>query len=185
MKNWLVVLLVMIGVGVGATSLYMASLYGVMTKMGLVGGDLRQSIDVNELARQLRGMKEETDCRALAVTKNIPYYLSLRGGRRVSLAGELGRERIVCGIKYVQSGNVERGVLTLVKGLYYLKNQYGEMREMVEMDRTKCSLLGDSLYESWVEGYLLATEGRVHQVILEVYKQVESERARVEELCTD
>ncbi|KKU45090.1 MAG: hypothetical protein UX62_C0042G0004 [Microgenomates group bacterium GW2011_GWA2_46_7] len=185
MKNWLIVLLVVIGVGVGAISLYMASLYGVMTKMGLVGGDLHQSIDVNELARQLRSMENQPNCGIINVSKKIPYYLSLQGESRAQLAGELGRERIGCGIKYVQIGNVERGVYTLVKGLYYLKNHYGEIREMVEMDRTKCSLLGDSLYESWIEGYLLATKGRAQQVVWEVYKQVEGERARVEELCTD
>ena len=72
-----------------------------------------------------------------------------------------------------------------MKGLYYLKNQYGELREIVEMDTAKCSLLGNTRYESWVEGYLLSTQGRAHQVVLEVYKQVESERARVEELCVD
>ncbi|MFH1244671.1 MAG: hypothetical protein V1487_03855 [bacterium] len=185
MKNWMVLILVVVGVGVGMVSLYMASISGVMTKMGLVGGDLRQSIDVNEMTRQLRSMEEQPNCGVVAVSKNIPYYLSLRGEGRVSLAGELGRERISCGIKYVQSGNIERGVYTLVKGLYYLKNQYSELRKMVEVEKTKCNLLSDSKYESWVEGYLLSTVGQARQVVLEVYKQVERERARVEELCTD
>ena len=185
MKNCLVLVLVGIGGGVGTVSLYMASLSGVMTKMGLVGGDLRQSVDVNEMARQLRSMEEQPNCGVVAISKKIPYYLSLRGVGRVELAGELGRERIGCGIKYVQSGNVERGIYTLVKGLYYLKNQYGELREIVKMDTAKCSLLGNTRYESWVEGYLLSTQGRAHQVVLEVYKQVESERARVEELCIE
>lgn len=185
MKQWLILSLLLVGIGVGGVSLYMASLSGVMAKMGLMGGDLRQSVDVNELARQLRGMDDSVDCGIWSVTRRIPSYLSLKGQSRVQLAGELGRERIRCGIKYVQTGNVERGVYTLVKGLYYLKNQYSELRGIVETDSGKCLLLGSSLYESWVEGYLLSTEGRAHQAVLEVYKQVEGERARVEELCVD
>lgn len=185
MKNWLVVLLVVLGVAVGFVSLYMASLSGVMGKMGLVGGDYRQAVNSNELARQLVLQKSEVNCGFIAVAKKIPRYLISKNEERVQLAGELGGERIICGVHLVQQGNVERGVYTLVKGLYYLKTHYGEMRIIVEPNRDKCSLLTNPDYERWVEGYLRSTEGRIHEVVLNVYKQVESERARVEELCID
>ena len=100
-------------------------------------------------------------------------------------AAELGQERIECGVNYIRVGNIERGVYTLVKGLYYLRNRYIELRRIVEQDHAKCQLLGQYPYETWVEAYLVASEGNAHQVVLEIYKQVEIERVRVEELCIE
>jgi hypothetical protein len=184
-NNWLVLLLVLIGVAVGMVSLYMASLSGVMGKMGLVGGDFSQSIDANELARQLRFNKAETDCGLWSVSRKVPKYLVSKGVERVNLSGELGGERIVCGVVLVQNGNIERGVYTILKGLYYLRLHYSEIRALVESDRRQCNLLTTSGYERWAQAYLMSTRDRVHQVVLELYSQVESEKSRVEELCTD
>lgn len=181
----LVVLIVLVGLGVGFMSLYMASLSGIMAKMGLVGGDFSQAVNSSELEKQLVRYPSNVDCRITAVAKNIPKYLLSKGSERVVLSGVLGGERIVCGVGYVQRKNVERGVYTIVKGLYYLKTHYGEMRTLVEQDNAQCKLLSNPDYERWVESYLNATEGRIHDVVLDVYKQVESERAHVEELCTD
>ena len=52
MNKLLGYVLVLIGVGIGVISLYVASFAGVMGKMGLVGGGFDQAIDRNELARQ-------------------------------------------------------------------------------------------------------------------------------------
>lgn len=185
MRNWGIGMLLLVGVMVGAVSLYSASLTGVMNKMGLVGGDLRQAVDVNELARQLRMTAQTRDCGLWSVTKRIPYYWGLRGEGRIEAAGRLGQERIECGIKYIQAGNVERGAYTLVKGLYYLRNRYSELRSLVEQDKAKCELLGLYPYETWVEAYLVASQGNAHQVVLDIYKQMEIERVRVEELCIE
>ena len=184
-NNWLVLFLVVTGFAVGAMSLYMASLSGVMTKMGLVGGDFNESIKPNELARLIMFQKELPDCGTWSVTHHIPGYLVSRGEKRVVLAGTLGGERIVCGVKLVQAGNVERGVYTIIKGLYYLRGHYTEMRTIIESEKNKCLLLTDPTYERWVEGYLMATQGRVHEVVLNVYSEVERSRARVEELCVN
>lgn len=178
--------LVLAGLAVGAMSLYMASLSGVMGKMGLVGGDFSNAIDANELARQLRSQQNSsTSCSLWQVAKKIPSYLVSRGEDRVVLSGELGGERIVCGVRLVQQDNVERGVYTIVKGLYYLESHYSAMRGIVENNKSKCELLGNPDYERWVESYLLSTQGRIHEVVLSVYKQVERSRARVSELCLD
>ena len=185
LHSWLVALLVLVGCMVGGMSLYMASLSGVMTKMGLVGGDFRQAIDRNELARQLRGREQVVDCGVWQVARQVPEYLMARGEKRVNLAGELGGERVICGIRLVQSGNVERGVYTMIKGMYYLDSQYKEMRSLVEKDRTQCQLLTRTEYESWIQGYLRATQGRVHDIVYDLYKRVEHARAGVEELCVD
>jgi hypothetical protein len=181
----LVASLVLIGVGVGCMSLYMASLSGIMSKMGLVGGDFSQSVHYQELEKQLTTREDYFNCGIVNVAKNIPGYLLSKGSERVRFSGQLGGERIICGVEHVKNRNVERGVYTLVKGLYYLRTHYSEMRMLVELDNDQCQLLKNPDYERWVELYLNSTEGRINDVVLNVYKQVESERARVEELCTD
>lgn len=181
----LVLFLVLVGLGVGMISLYMASLSGIMSKMGLVGGDFSQSVDRNELARQLLMQRGDTQCGIWQVGKRVPQYMLSEGEERVRLSGSLGGERVVCGVRLVQRGNVERGAYTIVKGLHYLKSHYGEMKILIESSREKCDLLQEPDYERWVEGYLSATEGRAHELVLDVYKQVESERAGVDELCMD
>lgn len=184
--NYLLVIpLVLIGVGVGCMSLYMASLSGIMAKMGLVGGDFSQAVNYANLDKQLMKQDIRVDCRIVSVAKKIPNYLFSKGSERVDLSGQLGGERIICGVGHVNNRNVERGVYTIVKGLYYLKTHYSEMRILVEKDRESCQLLKNPDYERWVEMYLNSTEGRINEVVLNVYKQVESERARVEELCMD
>lgn len=184
-NSWVVVLLVFVGIAVFAISLYTASLSGVMGKMGLVGGDFENSIKVNELARQVLTLDQEVECGMLQAIKRIPNYLASRGPERVRLSGELGGQRIICGVKFVQNKNVERGVYTIIKGLYYTKSHYTEMLNLIQKDISQCNLLTDLKYERWVESYLVATEGRVHDVVFDVYKQVEGARSGVEELCLD
>ncbi len=183
-NSLLVLLLVFLGIAVGAISLYMASLSGVMSKMGLVGGDFRDSVKTNDLARLIMTQKGTSNCSVWQTAQTIPRYLYSRDEDKVVLSRELGGLRIICGVRQVQSGNVERGVYTVLKGLYYLRTHYSELRILVQADNKKCNLLEEPEYEKWVEGYLMATEGRVHQLVLDVYRQVQTERGRVEELCT-
>ncbi len=184
--NYLMVLtLLTIGILVGGISLYMASLSGVMGKIGLVGGDFSQSIKRDDLANQIRARGDQTNCNLWEVVKHVPGYMFLKGEKRIMLSEELGNERVVCGIKLVQTGNVERGVYTIIKGLHYLRSHFVELRELIQNERGRCELVGDPVYEEWVEGYLVATEGRVHEVVIDVYRQVQSARSRVEELCIE
>ncbi|MFZ2200177.1 MAG: hypothetical protein WAV40_05340 [Microgenomates group bacterium] len=177
--------LICVGVAVGLFSLYTASLSGVMAKMGLYGGDFSNSIKFNELSRRLRNEEDRGNCGVWAVARDIPGYFLAKGVEKIKLGGLLGNERIKCGVRYVQEGNVERGVYTIVKGLYYLKNGYMELKPVVLLDRTQCVHLDSPDFERWVENYLKSTEGRVHDVVYDLYKQVERERAGVEELCLD
>ncbi len=185
MKKWLVVFLILMGVGVGIVSLYMASLSGVMGKMGLYGGDFSQSVRKNDLARALILQKQSVECGVWQAVAPVPSYLFSSGEQRVELAKSLGGKRIICGVVSVRDGNTERGVYTIMKGLYYLRSHYDEMRVIVERDKSKCEILGSPEYERWIESYLMATEGRVYDVVLELYKEVEGSRGRVEELCGD
>lgn len=184
MKNWATHLLILIGLSIGAISIYSASLSGVMGKMGLVGGDFTKDIDKNELARQLRDRKQ-LNCGMWQATKSVPEFLIANGERKIVLAGELGEERVICGIGLVQKGNVERGVYSIIKGLYYLKGQYSEMQQLVRKDNKKCLLLEETNYDNLIQGYLKATQGRAHDIVFDLYKQVEIERAGVDELCTN
>lgn len=182
--NYLLVsLLLIVGVGVGMVSLYMASLSGVMGKMGLIGGDFSQSVRRNDLARALIWQKQLVECGVWQAAASVPSYLFSSGEQRVELAKSLGGKRIICGVMSVREGNIERGVYTIIKGLYYLRSHYDEMRAIVERDKGKCEILGSPEYERWIESYLMATEGRIYDVVLELYKEVEGSRARVSELC--
>lgn len=183
MKNLLIFLLLLVGCLVAIMSIYMSSISGVMGKMGIVGGDFRHAIDQNELARELLDYPSDVDCGLLQVSKKVPSYLLSKGEDRVLYARELGGERVICGIRHVQRGNIERGVYTIIKGLYYLKGHYEGLRALVEEDGAKCSLLTELQYENWVSGYLIATEGRINDVVREAYGHVLNSKARVAELC--
>src|SRR3989339_1164056 len=168
-NTWLVILLVLVGLIVGTVSLYFASLSGVMSKMGLVGGDFSQSIEANELARLIMTQKgSATDCGILRVAGRIPTYFMADDSEKFKLSAELGGERIICGIRHVQSGNVERGVYTIMKGLYYLRDHYAQMRILAESDKSQCDMLAEPDYAPWIEGYLFATRDRVHELVLDV-----------------
>ena len=163
----------------------MASLSGVMTKMGLVGGNFDQLIDSNKLARLIMAQKGTSDCSLWRTIGVIPRYFYSQNVERVELSRELGGVRIICGVRQVQRGNVERGVYTILKGLYYLREHYGKLRILVEKDKDGCELLLAPDYERWIEGYLMASSGRTHELVIDVYKHVQVARAAVEELCIE
>ena len=183
--QWAARLLVLVGVGIGVVSLYTASMAGIMAKMGLVGADASRMIDTNELARRTRGVETKYSCDMWSVASKIPAYWGAGGSEKIEKMKEMGETRIECGISYIKAGNVERGVYTMVKGLYYLKNRYLLLRDWVEQDRRACSLNGEHQYESWVEAFLGASQGSAQQVVMKIYKEVEEERARVEEICIE
>ncbi len=184
-NNLLIGFMLVVGFLVGIFSLYSASNTGVMQKMGLYGGEFSNSIKFNELSRRLRNEKDDQDCSLYTIVSDIPGYFLSKREEKIRLGGVLGSKRIICGIRHVQEGNVERGVYAMIKGLYYLKNEYNSLRTIVQQDRTKCELLDSPEFERWVENYLLSSEGRVHEVVYDLYKQVEAERNGVEELCTN
>jgi hypothetical protein len=184
-NNLIVSMLLIVGFGVGAISLYTSSLSGVMTKMGLYGGDFSQALNFNQLARDLGPMQSGVKCNTWEIAKHIPDYLFSTGMDRVNLTSELGNERIVCGVRLVQDGNIERGVYTIIKGMHYLRTHYSELRMLVESDRANCKSNVDLKFDRWIESYLNATQGRIHDIVYDLYKQVEVARASVDELCTN
>lgn len=184
-SKWVAFLLVLLGAGIGVVSLYTASMAGIMTKMGLVGADAGRMIEVNELARRTRGIESRYVCDIWSVGNKIPHYWSSKGLEKLDLMRQMGEQRIECAITFIKEGNADRGIYTMVKGLYYLKNRYWELRPRVEQDRSLCSLAKAQQYEAWVEGYLGASEGSAREVVGKIYKEVEEERARVEELCIE
>jgi hypothetical protein len=108
-----------------------------------------------------------------------------KGEERVAMTRELGGDRVVCGVKHIKSGNLERGVYTIVKGLYYLKSHYNSLREKIQTNNSACRELQEPTIERWVEAYLGATEGSMYETVYKLYKEVEEARSRVEELCTN
>ena len=59
---WLILLLVFVGVVIFFFSLYGASLSGLRRQLGLVGGDVNQSIDVNKLYRGVTEVGQVPRC---------------------------------------------------------------------------------------------------------------------------
>lgn len=184
-NTWAIILMLAVGVGVGAFSLYTASLSGVKAKMGLLGGDINQSLDQNQLSRNILSIDRDYDCSTWHIAKDVPRYLFSRGEERTMITLDLGGDRIICGVKHVKSGNVERGAYTIVKGLYYLRSHYIALRDQIQNGSGRCSDLEEPLNERWVEAYLDATEGSLHEAVYKVYKEVESARNGVEELCVN
>lgn len=184
-NTWAIILMLGVGISVGAFSLYTASLSGVKAKMGLLGGDIIQSLDQNQLSRNILSIDREYDCRTWHIAKDVPRYLVSKGEERTLITHELGGDRIICGVKHVKAGNVERGAYTIVKGLYYLRSHYIVLRDQIQNRAGSCNELEEPIIERWVEAYLDATEGSLHEAVYKVYKEVESARSGVEELCVN
>ena len=179
----LVGILVIVGVCIGFVSLYFASLTGVMSRLGFVGGDITREVRVNELVRGVRDIPGRTTCDAWQAILPVPTYLFDSRQARIPLGFTLGYERVVCGVGYTISGNTERGVYTMLKGLYYVRSSYLDLGNYAARDSSLCLTRQADLVDPWVGAYLAASHGKVHDVIANVYQEIQEERAHVAELC--
>ena len=185
--NWILIFgLLILGTGVFLVSLYFASIAGLRNKLGLVGGDLRTAVHPNELSRGAYEAGGIPTCDFKAAVVPIPQYLVARPEERVQLGLRLGELRIKCGIAYILQGNVDRGVFTLIKGMYYERANSQETLELVEHDRQQCAKLFDAERDyGYVEAFLEASEGNSRSVVESIYSEVRDVRGRVAERCLD
>ncbi len=179
----LVGFLVVSGFLVGFVSLYFSSLSGVMSRLGFVGGDLTREVRVNDLVRGLRDIPNKPSCDFWGAITPVPSYLFASGERRVLLGFSLGYERVVCGAHYIISGNAERGVYTILKGIYYLRSSYLELGKSIPQSPALCTLREGDMVDPWVAAYLFASRGTAHDVIYNAWREVSEDRAHVAELC--
>lgn len=174
--------LLLIGVGVFLFSLYVASLSGLMSKLGLVGGDLRQELDTNKLYRGLMEVGGIPNCDWWETTKTIPEYIFTPKNKRIKLGLEVGKKRRNCAINYVLNGNVERGVYTMLKGVRYERLNLLELERGVLRDKTKCIEYNPRDYGD-IEVFIESSRGNVRSVIYKEYEEISQIRSRLEESC--
>ncbi len=179
----LVGFLVFSGFLVGFVSLYFSSLSGVMNRLGFVGGDLTREVRVNDLVRGLRDIPDKPSCDFWGAIAPVPSYLFARGEQRIVLGFTLGYDRVVCGTHYIISGNAERGIYTILKGIYYLRSSYLELGKSIPQSPALCMLRGGDTVDPWVAAYLSASRGTAHDVIYNAWREVFEDRAHVAELC--
>lgn len=177
--------LLIFGLGVGLASLYFASLAGIMGKLGLIGGDLRQAVSANELARNIYEVGTSPSCDWWSSVHEVPRYMFLPASERIELGLALGQKRIECGVSYILAGNVERGVYTIVKGLYYERANHQEIWRLVGEDPANCSLFEPDREYGLLEAYLEASEGNTRESVASIFADVARLREKVRERCID
>lgn len=185
-KRLLILALVLFGVGVGLTSLYFSSLSGLMGKLGLVGGDLSRAVRVNDLVRNVYEVGSPPECSYWESIKSVPRYLFMsKNGERVSLGLELGERRVGCGINYILDSNYERGIYTIVKGLYYERASHLLMLELVGQSKSNCDLFTPDRNYGFIEAYINSSEGNAERAVSGIYGAVVGLRESVAERCID
>lgn len=175
--------LLLLGLLVFGFSLYVASLSGLMNRLGLMGGDLRESIDANELYRGVMEGGGIPECEWWVTTKMIPRYLFTPKEQRVELGLQLGKQRRNCAITYLLAGNTERGVYTLLKGMRYERVNLIELLRQMERGRRSCDPRLTTADLGMVEAFIEASRGNPRDVIYKEYEEIGQIRSRLEERC--
>lgn len=183
--RWLTWLLLLFGITVGMVSLYFSSILGLMGKLGLVGGDLNQAVRRNDLARAVYEVGVAPQCDPWATVAGVPKYLLAKPVERINLGLQLGKRRMECGMVYTMSGNVEKGIYTMIKGLYYDRVNHHELLKLVEEDRGNCKLYDSGRDYGYVEAYIESSEGNARESVLSLFHDVALLREKVAERCID
>ncbi len=171
------------GLSIFLFSLYTASLSGLMRQLGLVGGDLSQSVDVNQLYRGIVEVGAVPSCEYVKTITKVPRYLLAEGEERLTLGRELARQRVECAMVYLLGGNTERGVYTMLKALRYEYGAVTMTQDWVRKDREACQQLQTNSAYGLVEAYLEAVEGSARGIIEREYAEVQRINRESAELC--
>jgi hypothetical protein len=175
--------LITIGLGIFLFSLYTASLVGLRRQLGLVGGDLSQSVDVNQLYRGVVEVGSVPSCDYWRAIVRVPRYLFAEGEERLLLGRELAIERVNCAVAYLLAGNTERGVYTMLKAMRYEYGAVSLIGDLIKVDPGACQLLRTSSTYGFVEAYLEAVEGNARGIIEREYSEIQRISRQNLELC--
>lgn len=179
----LVFLMLGVGVVILLLSLYSASLAGLQRQMGIVSGDARRNVDINQFSRGLIEVGGVPDCEWWKASSAVPGYIFTSAEKRVELGRELARLRRNCAASYLLRGNAERGVYTLLKSLRYDQVQLIEIEREIDEDRSNCSKYQIEGEYGQVEAYLSAATGSAFSVIEREYRDILRLQGRLLELC--
>lgn len=175
--------LIVVGVGIFLFSLYTASLVGLRRQLGLVGGDLSQSVDVNRLYRGLVEVGTMPSCEYWKSIMPVPRYIFAKPLEKLQLGRELSSGRINCAISYLLAGNSERGVYTMLKALRYDLTGAQILNELAKTDLSICGLLQTNSSYGMVETYLDSVEGNARGIIEREYNEVMRLNRQNAEVC--
>jgi len=175
--------LVVVGISIFLFSLYMASLVGLRRQLGLVGGDLSQSIDVNRLYRGLIEVGTMPTCDYWKSIVPVPRYIFAEPLQKLQLGRELSSRRVNCAITYLLSGNSERGVYTMLKALRYDLAGGQIMNELVKENKEFCGLLLTNSTYGMIETYLDSVEGNARGIIEREYEEIMRINRQNAEVC--
>ncbi len=179
----LVVLLLFVGLCIFLFSLYNASLVGLKRQLGLVGGDLSQSVDVNRLYRAVLEVGGVPTCEYWRSITPVPRYIFANDSDKLSLGRELSNKRINCSIEYLLSGNTERGVYTMLKAVRYELAGAQIMERTIKSDPGQCGALVTKASYGLIEAYLEAVEGSARGIIERDYEELQRLNRQNLELC--
>ena len=164
--------LVVVGISIFLFSLYTASLVGLRRQLGMVGGDLSQSVDVNRLYRGLVEVGTMPSCDYWRSIAPIPRYIFAKPIEKLQLGRELSSQRVSCSLVYLLNGNSERGVYTMLKALRYDLAGGQILNDLVRGNQEDCGLLLTNSTYGMVEVYLDSVEGNARGIIEREYKEI-------------
>ncbi|GAB4026523.1 MAG: hypothetical protein Fur0011_2470 [Candidatus Microgenomates bacterium] len=176
--------LVVFGIGIFLFSLYTASLVGLRRQLGLVGGDLSQSVDVNRLYRGLVEVGTLPTCDYWKSIVPVARYIFASPLEKLQLGRELSSGRVNCAISYLLSGNTERGVYTMLKAMRYDFSGAQILNELIRDNPKQCGLLQSNSAYGMVEVYLDSTEGSVRGIIEREYSEIIRLNRQNAEVCS-
>lgn len=179
----LYIALVIIGFLIFFFSLYTASLSGLRSQLGFVGGDLSQSVDINRLYRGVVETESTPICNYWESVAPVPRYIFASGDTRLVIARELSIARVECAIVYTLAGNVERGVYTLLKALRYEIAGLLYIEQQINNEMGDCSLYQPEYPLGLVESYLESVDGAARSIIEREYRETQRLRGKISEMC--
>lgn len=177
------VFLLFMGIGIGAISLYEASVAGFMRQMGLVGADFRTAIAKDKIEELAHEMETEAKCDLFRKVKSSIEYMMSNPEQRKSLAFVLGKERVKCGVRMLTKKKVNEGTYEIVKGIKYMSQGYDLIREDVETQSEKCEEIPGDELEQTINGILKATTGKIYQVLEFEWQKTMEKRSLLKESC--
>lgn len=185
----LVAIMVLVGLLVGFLSVYHASFVGLFSQIG-VDKIEEESIDKEELEKLMKKSRVELGCGVFNYFEDYVGYRRKIGDEKARLGFEIGERRIYCGLEEIIEGRERWGSYMVIKGLGYLEKSSGIFgKERVLLEEGMCLKENELAVEQaessmyFLEGFLDATEGQLHDFVRGMYVQLKDDWREVS--CLD
>lgn len=186
--NWWKVIVgftLLLGLFIALISVYRASVAGTMGKLGLVRSDFAATVNTDSLSDQYLAVASDLRCGIMnRFSGTIQFFLS-SDDRQGELSFRLGRNRILCGASLLAASQAESGTYEVLKGIGYLKEGYRFVAERASVDYRVCRNLPETDVHTAMHDLLLATEGRVHELLSDEWGDVLLLQQQVDPVCLE